>query len=105
MRCFFCFGTNLKPSRIRWYFWPLLVFLLRPFRCCGCGHRSIGLIWTPFRRSSHTGPLFFPTPSESTQKPPGIVSEVADPTKETPDVDAEATTEVIESPPWAKKAC
>ena len=57
MRCFFCFRGNLRPARISWYAWPLLLVLLRPYRCRDCGHRTFGFFWHAVRRRGDQGPL------------------------------------------------
>src|SRR5262245_39579989 len=58
MKCFFCFRHGLAPSRMRWYDWPLLLLLLRPFRCWGCGRRTIRFVWS--NRDGDDHGLMFP---------------------------------------------
>src|SRR5262245_23130335 len=58
MKCFFCFRHGLTASRIRWYDWPLLLLVLRPYRCLGCGRRSIRFVWS--NRGAEDNGLMFP---------------------------------------------
>lgn len=60
MKCFYCFRQGLARSRIRWYDWPLLALLLRPYRCIGCGRRSIGFLWSGSGDAHHSGPIWLP---------------------------------------------
>jgi hypothetical protein len=43
-QCPCCFRP-LVHSRFRWYEWPLVCLLLRPFRCPSCLQRYVRRIW------------------------------------------------------------
>src|SRR5882672_5635022 len=70
MKCFFCLRDSLSPSRIHWYDWPLSILLLRPYRCCDCGRRTIGFVWYAFWKSTRQDPIWFPEMiANSVQRP------------------------------------
>jgi hypothetical protein len=58
MKCLFCLAHSLRPSRFRWFDWPLLALLLRPYRCLCCCHRSYGFVWNSWGKQ-HTDPTWF----------------------------------------------
>ena len=51
MRCRLCLASQARRVPYRWYETILALLLLRPYRCCHCSARFLGLI----RLSSRTG--------------------------------------------------
>jgi hypothetical protein len=44
-RCPNCINKRANPSRRRWFEWPLLLLLLRPYRCAHCSRRFLRFVW------------------------------------------------------------